>query len=243
MADLAAASLASGYSRLPVHGGDLDDVLGVALAKDVLRVAPEARATTPVTDLMQPVPAVPLTARLDRLLSEMRATGKQLVLVVDEYGGTVGILTLEDLLEEIVGEIEDEHDVPELTPPAPPGLTVLDGGLNLDELAEAVGLDLPEGDDETLAGFPLPSWTGSPRSATRWSGTGGGSRCSRWSGAAWRESSSTRRPTPTRLEDGPPGERRPCVGEGPPLLAMKGPATSHRTEPKHVTRRTDEPSR
>ncbi len=155
VADLAAASLASGYSRLPVYGGDLDDVLGVALAKDVLRVAPDARATTPVVDLMQPVPAVPLTARLDSLLSEMRATGKQLVLVVDEYGGTAGILTLEDLLEEIVGEIEDEHDAPELTPAAPAGLTVLDGGLNLDELAEAVGLHLPEGDYETLAGFLL----------------------------------------------------------------------------------------
>ena len=155
VADLATASLASGYSRLPVYGGDLDDVLGVALAKDVLRVAPEARATTPVTELMQPVPAVPLTARLDTLLSEMRATGKQLVLVVDEYGGTTGILTLEDLLEEIVGEIEDEHDAPELTAPAPAGLTVLDGGLNLDELAETVGLHLPEGDYETLAGFLL----------------------------------------------------------------------------------------
>ena len=155
VADLATASLASGYSRLPVYGGDIDDVLGVALAKDVLKVAPEARATTPVTDLMQPVPAVPLTARLDALLSEMRATGKQLVLVVDEYGVTAGILTLEDLLEEIVGEIEDEHDAPELTPPAPPGLTVLDGGLNLDELAEAIGLHLPEGDYETLAGFLL----------------------------------------------------------------------------------------
>jgi CBS domain containing-hemolysin-like protein len=155
VADLATASLASGYSRLPVYGGDLDDVLGVALAKDVLRVAPEARATTPVTELMQPVPAVPVTARLDTLLSEMRATGKQLVLVVDEYGGTTGILTLEDLLEEIVGEIEDEHDAPELTAPAPAGLTVLDGGLNLDELAETVGLHLPEGDYETLAGFLL----------------------------------------------------------------------------------------
>jgi CBS domain containing-hemolysin-like protein len=163
VADLADTSLRSGYSRLPVYGRDLDDVVGVALAKDVLAIEPDQRAATPVTAITGSVDAVPINAPLDDLLGRMRATGKQLVLVVDEYGGTAGIVTLEDLLEEIVGDIEDEYDEPRLTRPAPPGMLVLGGDLRLDEVEEALGLVLPEGDYETLAGFLLSQLGRIPR--------------------------------------------------------------------------------
>ncbi len=153
VAELALLAVESGYSRLPVYGDDMDDVVGVALAKDVLRVAPEDRAATLVTELMVAVPAVPETAPLDVLLADMRQSGRQLVLVVDEYGGTAGIVTLEDLLEEIVGEIEDEYDEPELTKPPVVGFVVLDAGLHPREVEELSGLALPAGAFETLAGF------------------------------------------------------------------------------------------
>src|SRR5690606_22232104 len=98
-------------SRFPVYEGDLDHVLGVAHAKDALGIAVADRATTPVTALLAPPLVVPETSELADLLAEMRRTRRQLALVVDEHGGTAGIITLDDLLEEIVGEIEDEFDL------------------------------------------------------------------------------------------------------------------------------------
>jgi len=153
-ADLLALSIETGYSRFPVTGRDLDDVVGVVLVKSLLDLPPGERAGALVEDLMDPPLVVPETRPLDDVLVEMRQGTGALAVVLDEYGGTAGIVTVEDLVEEIVGEIDDEHDI-RSTPPTPllPGPRVVGGGLHSDELRELVGFELPEGDYETLAGF------------------------------------------------------------------------------------------
>ena len=157
VADLVALSLASGYSRFPVHQGDLDDIVGVVHVKDVYRLAPSERRTTTVDALAAPVYAVPETRRLEDLLTDLRGRGEHLAIVVDEHGGTAGIVTVEDLLEEIVGEISDEYDPPavSVTVPGPGGTVTISGSLHPDEVADAIGLRLPDGPYETVAGFLL----------------------------------------------------------------------------------------
>jgi CBS domain containing-hemolysin-like protein len=157
VADLVAKSVATGLSRFPVYEGDLDHVVGVAHAKDALGVPAAERPATRVTTLLAPPLVVPESSQLADLLLEMRRTRRQLALVVDEHGGTAGIITLEDLLEEIVGDIEDEFDRRTTPVVATRGADlVLDGGLRPDEVAERTGgLVIPDGDYETLAGFLL----------------------------------------------------------------------------------------
>ena len=157
VADLVQASVDSGYSRFPVVGDDADDIVGVVHVKDALRVAPEDRAATPITDLYTDALVIPEGIDLESLLTELRDRGQQLAIVADEHGGVAGMVTLEDLLEEIVGEIEDEHDAPALTPVAalPEGIHELEGTTHLDDVEEATGLRVPDGPYETLAGFIL----------------------------------------------------------------------------------------
>ena len=157
VADLSRAAVESGHSRFPVVGYGPDDVVGVAHAKDVLSCPVDQRDQTPITTVAAPAHFIPEGRDLESLLTEMRAEGIQMAVVADEYGGVAGIVTLEDLLEEIVGEIEDEHDPvsPGLTAALPPGTFVLDAGLHPDEVREITGLDIPEGPYETLAGFIL----------------------------------------------------------------------------------------
>jgi CBS domain containing-hemolysin-like protein len=155
VADLVAIALESGHSRFPVVGDDLDDVMGVVHVKDVLRIPPEERQRTSVTELSKPAAFIPEGRDLESLLTEMRAGGVQLAVVADEYGGVAGIVTLEDLLEEIVGEIEDEYDPVPVTSPLPSGTSVVEGTVHLDEAAELTGFHVPEGPYETLAGFVL----------------------------------------------------------------------------------------
>ncbi len=147
----------TGHSRFPVYGADLDDIRGVVLVKSVHGVPRAQRDTTPVGDLMTEVLAVPETRELEDLLFDMRDRRQQLVVVIDEYGGTAGIVTLEDLVEEIVGEIDDEYDVraPKLTGAPIVGTFVVDGALHPDEVEDATGFRPPEGEYETLAGFVL----------------------------------------------------------------------------------------
>jgi CBS domain containing-hemolysin-like protein len=155
--ELAARAVGSGHSRFPVIGADLDDVHGVVHVKDVYRVPFDARPTTLVTEIMAPPFVVPETRSLGSLLAELRSQGSHLAVVVDEHGGTAGIITLEDILEEIVGEIDDEHDrpVPPLTGVVRAGEWQLDGALHPDEVFDACGFSVPDGDYETLAGFVL----------------------------------------------------------------------------------------
>ncbi len=159
VAELSRAAIDTGHTRFPVVGDDPDDIRGVAHAKDVLRVPTDQRETTAVGAVTREAHFVPEGRDLESLLTELRAPGVQLAVVVDEYGGTAGIVTLEDLLEEIVGEIEDEHDPvsprPDLTASLPSGTSVLEGTTHLDEVRDLTGLALPEGQYETLAGFLL----------------------------------------------------------------------------------------
>jgi putative hemolysin len=147
----------SGWSRYPVTGRDQDDVVGFVHVRDLLfPTHPAGRAAT-VGDVAREVKRLPGTAGVLTALSEMRRENQHLAIVVDEYGGTDGIVSLEDLIEEVIGEIYDEYDE-EVVADAeerPDGPHELDGLLNLDDFAEVTGLRLPEGPYETVAGYVL----------------------------------------------------------------------------------------
>jgi CBS domain containing-hemolysin-like protein len=147
--------LRSGFSRIPVIGDSVDDVLGVLYLKDVVRHTQSGDATAQqVADLMRPATFVPESKPVDDLLSEMQAARTHLVIVVDEYGGTAGLVTIEDILEEIVGEITDEYDVER-----PPVETLEDGAvrvtarLPIEDLGEIFGVELPADEVETVGGL------------------------------------------------------------------------------------------
>lgn len=160
----------TGISRFPVYEQTLDQVLGVVTVIDALRVTPPDRPHTLVRTLARAPVLVPESLDLDRVLAALHAAGQDLAIVVDEYGGMDGVVTIEDLVEELVGEIADEHDAveapvaavvsidagaAEVTVPGGERSRLVDGGLREDELAELIGFRLPEGPFETLAGFLL----------------------------------------------------------------------------------------
>ncbi|MBB5959237.1 CBS domain containing-hemolysin-like protein [Saccharothrix tamanrassetensis] len=155
--DLLAKARETGFSRFPVYNGDLDEVRGIVHVKQAFNVPRSQRATTPVSALTRPVQTVPETLEGDALLDRLRASGLQTALVVDEYGGTAGLVTLEDLVEEIVGDVRDEHDRREGAPVRQLGRDrwIMSGLLRDDEVFEATGFRMPSGDYETLAGLVL----------------------------------------------------------------------------------------
>ena len=143
------------HSRYPVARTSQDDVLGFVHVRDLLLPAAKAR-TTKVSDVTRDVKLLPDTKKVLPALSEMRREGHHLAMVVDEFGGTAGIVTLEDLIEEVIGDIRDEYDAPGDDPLRFPGGEIeADGLLNLDEVEETTGVRLPEGPYETLAGFVM----------------------------------------------------------------------------------------
>ena len=144
----------TGHSRLPVFVRDLDDVVGFVHAKDLLRLpASQAEDAVP-SEVVREFLVVPESRTLVALHSDMRRMRRHFGIVVDEHGGTAGIVTLEDVLEELVGEIRDEYDPREgRVWRLGPRRHLADAGLRLDELEAALGVDLPEGDYDTLAGF------------------------------------------------------------------------------------------
>jgi putative hemolysin len=147
----------SNWSRFPVVGRDEDDVVGFVHVRDLfLPGHPAGRAAT-VGDLAREVKRLPGTAAVLTALSEMRRENQHMAIVADEYGGTDGIVTLEDLIEEVIGEIYDEYDEEVATEEdaAPDGPQEVDGLLNLDDFTEVTGLHLPEGPYETVAGYVL----------------------------------------------------------------------------------------
>nr|WP_202435106.1 MULTISPECIES: hemolysin family protein [unclassified Streptomyces] len=156
--DAANLTLATGLSRFPVYRDSLDEVIGTVHVRDVLALDEQARSRTPVTDLATPPLLVPDSLPVDRLLQRLRR-GRTMAVVIDEYGGTAGVATVEDIVEEVVGEVRDEHDPherPDLVAlePSPDGRAVweADGGVRLDQLEE-IGLAAPDGPYETLAGL------------------------------------------------------------------------------------------
>jgi putative hemolysin len=144
---------ARGFSRIPIYSDQFINLVGVVTAMDLLRRGATARD---LRTLMRPATYVPETKRLDDLLREMQKARGQLAVVVDEYGGAVGIVTVEDILEQIVGEIEDEHDrTPSTVDRLPDGSYRVAGRVSLDELNEGLDWDLPKADFETVAGLVL----------------------------------------------------------------------------------------
>jgi CBS domain containing-hemolysin-like protein len=148
--------LRSGFSRIPVVGESLDDVVGVLYLKDVMRRlnADPDSGSHPVTELMRPPRFVPESKPVDDLLREMQLEQTHLAVVVDEYGGTAGIVTIEDILEEIVGEITDEYDreAPEVEDLGDGRFRVA-ATMHVDDLAELLDVDLEEDEVDTVGGL------------------------------------------------------------------------------------------
>jgi len=145
----------SGHSRIPVHTGDLDDVVGFVHVKDLLGVDEEARDRPPDPSLVRPLLVVPETVPVSALLTRMRRAHSQMALVIDEHGGASGIITLEDIAEELVGDIWDEYDrQPTLVRTLADGSLVAAGSVHPERLA-ALGIELPPGKYETLGGFVM----------------------------------------------------------------------------------------
>jgi len=146
----------TGHSRFPVYDDDLDDITGVVHLKAAISVPRERRAEVPVGALATEPLRVPETVHVDGLISELRARGYQLAVVVDEYGGTAGLVTLEDLVEEIVGEVSDEHDRTRAGVIVGRDGVTFPGELRPDELRSRAGVDVPEGDVyDTVAGYVM----------------------------------------------------------------------------------------
>jgi CBS domain containing-hemolysin-like protein len=147
-------AIAHGYSRLPVHGADGDDIVGLAYTKDLIRAERDGRGDAPALELARPVRFIPEHKPVARLMREMQAGKFHLAIVADEYGGIAGLITLEDCLEELVGEIVDEYDIEEkAVQRLPNGDYLVDGGVQIDELNELLDLSLPHDDWDTVAGF------------------------------------------------------------------------------------------
>jgi putative hemolysin len=140
------------HSRFPVIDGSQDDVIGFVHLRD-LTIRPDRDGARTVRELARDVKRLPASKRVLAALSEMRREGQHLAVVVDEFGGTAGIVTLEDLIEELVGEIHDEYDAAPEPFPDSGGPSEVDGLLNLTDLAERTGCTLPTGPYETLGGF------------------------------------------------------------------------------------------
>lgn len=146
----------TGHSRFPVFDETLDDITGVVHLKAAVSVPRERRADVPVGALSTEPLRVPETAHLDTLLGELRTRGYQLAVVVDEYGGTAGLVTLEDLVEEIVGEVADEHDRSRAGVVRTRDSVTFPGELRPDELHDRTGIDVPEGDVyDTVGGYVM----------------------------------------------------------------------------------------
>jgi putative hemolysin len=140
------------YSRYPVARGSLDNLVGVIHVRELVAAARHG-PDRPISARAEPAPVVPITKDLGALLRELREQRRHLAVVADEYGGTAGIVTLEDILEEIVGEIEDEYDLPDATlERVDAGTLRAAGSITIDDFNEAIGTRLPQDHARTLAG-------------------------------------------------------------------------------------------
>lgn len=156
----------SAHSRFPVIGDSQDDVIGVLLAKDLLPLALENELNWPrIREILRPPTFVPESKRLNQLLKEFKETRNHMAIVVDEYGGTAGLITIEDVLEQIVGEIEDEHDFDEEThiKPHGDGSWAVKAVTSIEDFNEFFGAGMDEEEFDTIGGIVLKEFGHLPR--------------------------------------------------------------------------------
>ena len=236
-----AAAIAAGvsHSRLPVYADTYDNIIGFVHVRDLLRPS-VAQDQVPVGQIARTVKFLPISKTVLSSLSEMRRERAHLAIVVDDYGGTAGIVTLEDLVEELIGDIRDEYDLEQdQATKLPAGEVEVDGLLNLDEFTEQTGIELPEGPYETVAGYVLaalghlPSVDDSVQVAGRTITVTelDGRRIARLRVTANARPARPRQPSP-RQPSAPPAPRPrppPPFGPGPAASAPASPPASHNT--------------
>jgi len=165
LASILPAVIESGHSRFPVVDGDRDDVVGILLAKDLLRASGSAAARFDMREFLRPAVFVPEAKRVNVLLQEFRVNRNHMALVVDEYGGVAGLLTIEDVIEQIIGDIDDEFDVDDdqnIRQEADQQYTVR-GSTRIDEFNEHFATQLPDSEFETVAGVVMQQFGRVPR--------------------------------------------------------------------------------
>jgi putative hemolysin len=148
----------SGYSRIPVYGEDLDEILGILYVKDLMILAKKGTTDIPIKNVLREAYFVPDTKSIVEILNEFRSKQVHMAIVLDEYGGTVGLATIEDLIEEIIGEIKDEYDLHEEDEIEKIGESKyrVDARINIEDLNKELGLNIPESEDyESLGGYIL----------------------------------------------------------------------------------------
>jgi CBS domain containing-hemolysin-like protein len=144
----------SGFSRVPVYDGTIDNIVGVLLVKDLLPTVRRSGERFSLRDIARSVHMIPGTRQVEEVLADFKRLKEHMAIVLDEYGGTAGVVTMEDLLEEIVGEIEDEYDVAELAASGEQGgEIVVPGETNIGDLNEEYGLSVPDAEHSTIGGF------------------------------------------------------------------------------------------
>jgi putative hemolysin len=148
------------FSRIPVYETDIDSICGFVHVRDMFEVDEAERATRKVRDVMRPIRAVPETKPVNDLLREMQEEGAQMAVVVDEYGSTAGIVTLEDMVEEIVGEIHDEHEPGRDFHQEPDGSYVVSGSFDVDRLADLLDFHPQDDTESTTIGGLITEWLG-----------------------------------------------------------------------------------
>lgn len=158
-----------GFSRIPVFGEDVDDIVGFVHAKDLLSIPDDAYNEPIPPEIIRPLLVVPESAPVRPLLADMQRNGRHLALIIDEHGGTAGLLTLEDIAEELVGEIRDEYDEneSEVRQIGDARWYYVPGSARPDQLKTIVGIDLPEGEYETIGGFLMDRLGRVPRRGDR----------------------------------------------------------------------------
>lgn len=154
LSDILDAIIDSGHSRLPVYEGTTDHIIGVVYAKDLLKFWGCTEQEVSIERLMRPPYFVPETKNIEELLKEFRAKRVHMAIAIDEYGGTSGLITIEDLIEEIIGDIQDEYDLEEeWLLPQEDGSLLVDGRLNIEEVEEYFDVEIPKEKFDTVGGY------------------------------------------------------------------------------------------
>ncbi len=158
--DLRTLAKAEQYSRMPAYEGDIDTVAGFVHVRDMFELDEKERAKKSVRDILRPIRTVPESKPVNDLMREMQEEGAHMAVVVDEYGSTAGIVTMEDMVEEIVGEIHDEHEPERDVKKEADGSYLLSGSFDLDRLKELLDFEAPEGTESTTVGGLITEWLG-----------------------------------------------------------------------------------